>query len=68
MDELEKLQKKVKKMIENSTDEEFKQMVFYWYGEELLAEELRRSIDSCEDIDCVKGFFDIFKKDKRSKV
>ena len=55
-------------MIENSTDEEFKEMVFYWYGEEWLAEELRRSTDSCEDIDCVKGFLDKFTKDKRLKV
>ncbi|MCK4351802.1 hypothetical protein KAW65_00150 [candidate division WOR-3 bacterium] len=60
MEELEKLQEEAKRLIEQSNDEEFREMVFFWHGDEFLAENLRRSTDSCEDIDCVKGFVEKF--------
>jgi hypothetical protein len=62
MDEIEKLQEEAKRLVEHSTDKEFREMVFFWHGEEWLAEELRRSIGSCEHIDALKGFVKKFKK------
>jgi hypothetical protein len=62
MNELEKLQDKAKKLIEQSADKELREMVFYWHGDEFLAEDLRRGIGNCEYLEDVREFVNKFRK------
>lgn len=67
-EELEKLQEKAMLLIEHSTSEEFKEMLFYWHGEEFLAKEMIDSMRNCEDVDLLKAFVNEFKNATKDMV
>ncbi len=74
MDKLERLKKQALKLIEESSNEEFRKMVFFWHGAEFLASGLIESIEGHEDCENLQAFIDkfktkpVFRKLKRDKV
>lgn len=60
INELEKLQKEALKLIEESSDEEFRKMVFFWHGAEFLASGLIESIEGQGDCGNLQAFIDEF--------